>query len=447
MIRAIPVRGMNNYNTRYFESESITYKQMMSDLDDLFYLMENAYIGYDDAKEKGLDLKTISANIEKLCEDQMTIRKVDFIQRVYDTLSPYITDSHLSMEYNGDYVNFAKHYYIYFSSVYVRESLGNYVVISSNEENILAGDKIQYDADIFFKCYSNDGSIYRLGVLSNTFMDTINVKCNNHDQSIKVFTKRKYNNSRNKLYYNETEKTIYIKINSFIYDNTDCLDKFVKLSDIARAKDYVILDMSDNPGGTNTYIFDFLSHLCFEDKNITIPSITRFLNSPCSITAFCKMIENYAEEPSSEMFNEYFMLKEEQQKHPKREYITDATEELDLPDLVFKGKLILITNRETASSAEAGISYAKYFLSNTDQLIHIGENTAGWINSGNVCFFVLPESGICVNVPIEDYSESYKALDSCHGEGKGFYPDYWVEPQELNRVIFNLTNDFRYNKL
>ena len=75
------------------------------------------------------------------------------------------------------------------------------------------------------------------------------------------------------------------------------------------------------------------------------------------------------------------------------------------------------------------------------QVYVIGENTNGCISYGDVNSYCLPESKVNVNIPISDFTNILKRFPSWHGEGYGFYPDYWCTSENLLETLVVLSGD------
>lgn len=103
---------------------------------------------------------------------------------------------------------------------------------------------------------------------------------------------------------------------------------------------------------------------------------------------------------------------------------------------VFKGKLIILSGKNTCSSSEDAIFEAKAIFSKTNQFIQVGENSAGCTAYGNVYCYQLINSGIAVHVP------SFKSDNSIEcPEGVGLIPDYWSTNKDILKTIEFITND------
>lgn len=105
----------------------------------------------------------------------------------------------------------------------------------------------------------------------------------------------------------------------------------------------------------------------------------------------------------------------------------------------FKGKLIILTDSNSASASEEFVTMAR--LIDKDNVIQVGENTSGCISYGGVKMYYLPESGIIINLAASDLSEEalFAKNEKWAGETYGFMPDYWVTNALLPETLEALT--------
>jgi hypothetical protein len=85
----------------------------------------------------------------------------------------------------------------------------------------------------------------------------------------------------------------------------------------------------------------------------------------------------------------------------------------------FAGRLIVLVDRGTCSSAETFVLMAKR-LPGT---VLLGENTGGMAEFGEIKLYTLPHSGIQAQVG----SKKFQDTSGAFAEGLGFKPDYWLD--------------------
>jgi hypothetical protein len=172
-----------------------------------------------------------------------------------------------------------------------------------------------------------------------------------------------------------------------------------------------------------------------DNKRVSVesPAVVSLILKEAKLKNYTNMIEEYT---STFEFSKTYPVKKLYRNVPAAPD-DDMTQNKRIP---FKGKIILLTDRNTASAAEQTIALAQALFGPTKQVLIIGENTRGCLTFGNVHFAVLPDSGICIN-PASSKENDIEDFPSWHGEGSGFYPDCWSAGQDLNDTIFMVTKD------
>jgi hypothetical protein len=91
--------------------------------------------------------------------------------------------------------------------------------------------------------------------------------------------------------------------------------------------------------------------------------------------------------------------------------------------------LIVITDRDVASAGEGLLSY---FHRQVENVVIVGENTAGALTFGQVSLHQLPHSKLRVVLPIKLNA----SVDMVWREERGFSPDLWVPAEDaLNYAV------------
>ena len=103
----------------------------------------------------------------------------------------------------------------------------------------------------------------------------------------------------------------------------------------------------------------------------------------------------------------------------------------------YRGKAIILVNRNTLSTSEIAVSMAKCL----EASILIGENTGGMLAFGETLYYQLPHSRLRLILPHKIF------LPNGLREGRGFLPDFWLDShdpvEEIIRWLKNLEN-YRY---
>ena len=96
-------------------------------------------------------------------------------------------------------------------------------------------------------------------------------------------------------------------------------------------------------------------------------------------------------------------------------------------------KNYILMNKNTASAGESLVSISN----NVKNVIKVGTNTMGCGEFGESLSYVLPQSHVTIHLP---YKVFY--MEGFH-EGIGFYPDYWLDDENIIEVF----NDWLQRKV
>ena len=423
----------------------ISFAEMIEDLDSFIYLIETSYAGYEDVLKRGLDVSYLREKIISKFKNEESVPIQVFLDELYEEFSPYIYDYHANINWNGLKYRFIVPFEVYFSDVYVKLENGKFVVVDSNVFNIKKGFVVTCGQEYLFNYPAKGKNVYRIGYISNNYIKDINISINDQKYIIPVI--KCSNVKRNPDFYSKTtEKSIYIN-----YASCDCqndreyklLEDFSNYADLCKNKEYIIIDLRGNYGGDDSYGRKFLIDLAgIHNKYLEFPTV--WLYSSSTIRALEKIIEEYGGNNNPDLIsliNEINLYKKKMKKHSKKIIRNYGKKIKAIKKAKYKGTLILLTDNKVASSGESFVSDARYLFGKTNQVIQIGQNTAGCFLYGNKCTYYLANSGIEVNLCMTNFSERVKAIPSFKGEGKGFYPNYWSTTEDLNDTIYNLLHD------
>lgn len=444
--RKIPYKDEPKY--RY--KTELTFQEMIEDLDSYIYLLESSYAGYEDALSQGMDTNEIKNQFQSRYNKDEKIKIDDFYTALYDAFIPYIQDNHASLNHNDKYNTFIKEQYIFFSDVYVQKRDSSYFVLNENLLKIPAGAKFNDDVKYLFYYPAKGQNVYRIGYLQAENKDSISIKFDNQKFELPLIKAENVNEPC--LYFvRSTDKSSYIKYNRCDFENETELNYQKAFSNSAKDykdKDFLIFDLRGNYGGANIYEKKFFLELY--DQNMTTDDFShgdiRYIYSYANIRAFRHLLHIYADVNSpeiKEMLNDLKTYEKLIKRKPQK--IIEISEEkntnisFDNPE--FKGKIILLTDKNVASSGEDFVLLADKIFGETTEVIQIGQNTSGCILYGNICDFYLPNSGIKCRLNLTDFSSFAKKNKRFHGEGVGLYPDYWSTNEDLNDSIFFVTQD------
>ena len=445
--------------------EEISYNQALEDLEDLVYLLKSAYVGYDGAVIRGLEIDDLIELFKKTYKENMLIKVSQLSQFICDFLNPYINDSHFCIESKDFIKNLVTNYRVLYSNVYLKK-IDDYLVIEKSDGQMFHfGEKIECKKENLFLYPSEGDDIYRVGVYALFTEDkkNISVICSGEKKQVLCDVSNNYLTSNNLLTYKEiqTKNSLYVYIPTLMNlqnnDNGKSLidENFRKLRSISARypdKKNIILDLRTNGGGNSLNTSKFLANLYFLEKDCSeeksLKNVMREMkiigNNGKKISLISPSIlqaENWLER---NMFSQEKIIINEFKKRRKilnKKNLRIKYYEYDEvnPKYIkpkFDGKLIILSGKNTCSSSEDTIFEAKNIFSNTRQFFQIGENTAGCFAYGNVWCYQLNNSGIVLHLP-----SFINGNSDFSPEGIGIMPDFWATNKDILKALINVTGD------
>lgn len=446
--------------------EEISYNQAIEDLDTLVYLLKSAYAGYDDAVKRGLEIDQIIDSFKNSNTENQNIKVSDLNEFIYDFFKPYIQDSHFCIESKDLANTCVTQYRVLYSNIYVKKIEDAFVVEKSDNQDFKIGETLKIESENLFLYPSEGENVYRIGYMTSLNknemwvnvsysgmqrkilcnIDTVHLSCNKLDLYKEV----------------ETRNSVYIFIPTLIdLEKSNPLriivdENYKKLKSVSERygnKQYVILDLRTNSGGNDYYALRLLSNLFYAEKDCSDNTTKKNMNklkktnllyeenridyiSPTIIRAETWFKNHCLTDDSN--FLEKFDLDKKllKDEHKKIAVKNNKKNKPKMQSAKYKGKLIILTGKNTASSAESTVFYAEKIFSHSEQLIVLGENTMGCTAYGNVWCYQLHNSGIALHLP-SFISGNSKICP----EGLGFNPNYWATNEDIIPAIVNVTGD------
>lgn len=450
------------YQKRF--KDEISYAQALEDLNMLIYIMKTAYSGFEDAIKRGLEINQIIEAFNHINGEESTIKVVKFNQFIFEFLEPYLQDFHFCIESKNLAKNFVTEYRMLYSDVYVKKSDEHCIIEKSDNLKFYTGEEIICDEKNLFLYPSQGEKIYKIGTFAtlDESEKDISVICSGITKQVLCNVSNDYLYSNNIEVYKEIETadSLYIYIPTLMDLQTDdsrraVLDEnFKKLHSISERysnKKNVILDYRTNTGGNSVHTSKFLANLYFLEKNCSekktyknLKKTKKFINGQINRTDLISPAIIQAEDwLSKNIFSQEKLWINEFDKRRRllnnrmlRISYINREKKTKQVSPVFKGKLIILSGKNTCSSSEDAIFEAKAIFSKTNQFIQVGENSAGCTAYGNVYCYQLINSGIAVHVP------SFKSDNSIEcPEGVGLIPDYWSTNKDILKTLEFITND------
>ncbi len=444
---------------------SLSPKEFDEDLDSLCYLLQSAYIGYDDMIKKGFDIEKFKLSLKNKFAEKDDIQTSDFVLEICRFLSEYVNDSHFSLVKDNFLYKPSAQKIIAFTKVYVKKIEGEYVV--KEDEWNEAGKIYTGPAENLFLYPAKGEDIFRVGVLldENDIPDIKKFKFSFDNDEMEISVKAEFPSKSPAMGFSssvETENSGYVSINTFFpsYDQNQKTDrnlvqinKFLRKSVEWQDKQNIIIDLRGNTGGYPFFPARFLLALYDGYKDISASLGLSYATDEWSNSLFD------VHELSSPCVNEIILQRlifagqntfgifkdiEEQKENPRRLIYKHDAVLMNWGENHFGGKIIFITDKNVSSAAEWAILQFKEAFG--EQVFVVGTNTGGVLETGNIFAVFLPNSGIKVQFGNMKYLEINDFYPEWHGETFGIFPDYWSASKDLNETIYKITGDKKMKK-
>ena len=462
-----------NVHYSVYNKTQLTEQELREDCDMLKYVLYNTYAGIDEAISLGFDL---DATIEEIYQETLKKKELgyykagDFQATAARIMSKNLTNSDQHLTISG--YSIKDPLLLFYSKIYFEKNGEKYFVKKSEDENIKEGMEFTGPEKNLFEILSDDGILYRYGVLTSKKLKTALLSVNNETYTVKVENEKSIFTKSSWTGLKETKETLYMSLGDCdqVFGITDSSalstsywDKYLNnIAKAAQGKKNIIFDLRSNPGGYFQFPAKMISAAYYNqhmDSDYQNNMQSLFINKICNnctmlVSPFTMQSEKeWLEKSLKDQFSlykpevvEYFkdywkhMKYNPIRKHIPLDYFETSFEDFPEPD--FKGNVYVLINRGTASAAEFGTGMT-YLLQDKGINVHIiGENSWGGIKYGGMWSNSMPNSGLWVRAGIY-FGESpiVQNNPNWHGEGNGWFPDYWATNDTILNTLENLTED------
>lgn len=441
---------------------SLSRKEFEKDLESLCYLLSTGYAGYENMIKNGFSIESFEQNILDKFEGKETINSRDFYFSLKEGLKPYINDSHFTIAHFTDLYSFSTRKFCAWSDIFLRKDKDDYFVTESNVPYISTNDKFTDEKPYLFYYPVKGKNIYRLGFLTEELTATQkDFSFNNKTISVPLKIDGAIERRPMKFKDFSTNDSAYIEINDFMRPEAGSpqkmaaeiiFNKFINLGQKYNDKKNIILDLRSNSGGLTVmplaFFFSLYTNKNYKDTDTIIERLSNwnhesfFESTQILSPAYYQILAQYEESRNNipgKMFADSKITTQKQK--PEKIVVKNILKPSKLfsRGSKFKGKLIILTDRNTVSAGEGAILFAKHIFGN-DNVYTVGENTYGMAEYWNVFDVQLPNSKINIHTSFSR-NETMRKNEQWHGEGTGLYPDYWCTGCDLNETIFMITGD------
>lgn len=393
---------------------SIYREQMEEDIAVLEYILTHIYSGKDYLKKKGINISEKLNDAKTIIKSHNRMNKVGFFDLLCSTLNE-VKDSHLvfSLPHLQKTHRFCVHNTVYFSKIVLQKEGDRYVVVQSNDVSVKNGDIITATDECIFKT-TNDLLLY--GVLSEKPIQGAICICEGKEIHLSVSPVPEKQMSDDKLWsyhkYNDIDIITISRLTTFNADEEHEMEHLIALGKECRSSQKIILDLRGNRGGNSEFARRFIENLNGNARlNLNYAKLNTQASRLAELSHYADNLGNYNELRKGIILD------------PISKW--QLSEQQPIAEAQYKNKLVVLTDRNTASSAEIMLKCIK---DNIPQSVIIGENTSGTLNTGDVRYFYLPNSLIFLNVPTAIFAGIFE-------EGTGFYPDIWSKDDALQSAI------------
>lgn len=416
----------------------LSTEKAIEDVDFLFRLLKYGYAGYqyfggdkrfNSAKDdiiKDIKEKSVFSRITTGTFTDILVRNLSFIQ-----------DGHFAIDNKGLIKR-----YRYFASPkfdFFKDEKGYYTYLEDEKAYLISVNNKDYTDYLKLSLNDEGKVIYSLGTISsqqNKYIKTyIQLKPINAEEVKDVYVvlirqDKRYRGKKTpyNVYQKEGITVIEHRTASANPSNRKKLEQFAREASKFKDENFLIIDLRGNSGGSDIYARDWV-------ENFTGVS-------PGNGLIGCNLVTRTANKMLLNSFKLFYNM-EVSDLEPEYQKIFQRTEsgwtEINYQEnkLINNDNLVIVLIGSGVASA--GESFVEY-LKQLKNVIFIGTNTSGLVNFGNMGMCNLPNS----NLEILFSKRITLETDFEFREGKGYYPDFWVNSEKaLDLSIKFINNYFR----
>ena len=435
-------------------SKEISTEPIERDCEYLKKLLPEASIDFSMAVDNGLDIDSFINDVKKKYvdfaeqnyknkfeePDENGIYNEAFVSAITYSLQNALHRKNTHMTIKGKNASLAHAYKkrVYVSDIYFEKTDEDFFVIKSFLNDISKGMKYTGEKKNIVQEYSNGNLAYQYIVFSENFsLETAEINLDGNNISIPVKRIELKSREGKDLWYEKNKSILYITTKTF----KPSLEKNIEEYEATRSEicetinsfNNVVFDFRDNGGGNKEYFFPILANMIFgeidyyDDERVEQLYDDIYLGEKYLVSETVKnsFLLN------GDDFLPYFINKGE------RYFVfQNKNEKTNIKTPVYKGKIFVVMNNNTASAAEHIIGLLKKYFAN--QVILLGEKSRGTADFGCIFGYLLPDSKIRLFLCAADYSDSaiMNRQFGWNGDTEGFYPDFWIfSEDDINEFI------------
>ncbi|MFW5782175.1 MAG: hypothetical protein ACOCWO_02655 [Candidatus Muiribacteriaceae bacterium] len=398
--------------------ETISSEDAIRDVDEFLYLLQTGYSGYDFFRKQGVDFIKRAETFKAELKRKDSIRTIEFEKRLASLLTG-VNDGHLKIFGNRQH-SFFRRRIAYFTEILVeKRSDGSMVVVNSAVDDVPEGSLFLDSEEKLFPTLSPKGRHHFLvgqlseedmGFMSCVFRingDIYRVEVPMHSSWVGWYDRKKPLNS---LEVVSGVPVLRLQDMRTLDGTAELTGKTDEYSKVLGDSDSFILNLFSS-SGSDQYVKHIIENI---NGSYSDPHYKAELISPATVQA--NTVEYKGDNSDFRQYPpKYSRYSETMKKEPVKRYVPDFR--MPREKKGYSGKAVVFANRHTVSGAEDAVIIAKESF---EDVIVMGENTAGMTNFGEVRFYRLPASGIWVSLSSVLYISGYD-------EGEGVQPDIWLD--------------------
>ncbi len=399
--------------------DSISSNAALEDVEMLEYLWKSSYSGYEYWEFHGADFDGYIENLKSWVSQVPMISTLEFENQTTSILKE-IYDGHISFVGAGYYGAY-RHKSVYFSDVLVEKTdTGEYRVIDSKNNMVTVGATFTQDGqvDYLFPTLAPPGKQqFLVGVFSYTPQRSIEFSFDHEIREVTLHKSRlmlaKFDDPA-PYYINRENVVPVVRVTGFGDALYTQMQDFMLSGFELKNEKTILINLFNNGGGSSVYPQTFLKNL---NGSVQWDVHWAELTSP----AIAEYYANFKLDPQAspglkKLANRYSGQFEKLRSFPTKSW-TFSRDEKKQVDGIYKGQLVLLTNRRVLSAGENLVGAS---ASVSDRIV-IGENTGGVAQFSSTCAYVLPNSRLVLNLPRQLIF--IPGLEEC----VGYLPDYWLD--------------------
>jgi hypothetical protein len=414
---------------------SLAADEAVADVERLFYLLSNGWCGYGYFQTRG-DFDQSKADILARLGEKSRWSPADLSDMIREQLD-FIHDCHLRV---GDQ-QYCHHLdFWYDTELELWKSDGDvHFYVDDVAYRLVAVNGKDPAAYLVPSLNAQGEPVYRLGMLAYTAPGplVLSAQADQENREFDITLQRSddtlYRDAPTRFGEERIGGIPVLRARSFAdYYEAD-LSRFLQAANTYQGEPYLILDIRGNSGGNTRWPKQWIAR--FTGRTPALQQVLTELTSKTSMMGranlFREMLETYPEEQSSWVSGQlrhYEAQADGFERQSSLPYWTPSSYPAThlIPN---DATLIVVTDQVVASAGEGLLSYLHRQMEN---VVIVGENTAGALTFGQVSVHQLPHSKLRVVLPIKLNA----ATDLKWREERGFLPNLWVPAEEaLNYAV------------